>query len=195
MPPRYKFEFRFFFLNFFRCCSGDMAERKRVVPSSPVDSDAETQPLESDLSSDGEFSSDSDAEEDGPELLPEFKGVSTPAILTDCSSSSSTTISDLTPPLLEHKTLGHSSETMPMIPSPELSPEQLRSMGNIHSSTVVCESSGRRFTVKSPHSLSIMQQFLAPILQSTGSCGSSSTLPETAPGASSPLLPSRRMSA
>lgn len=151
MPPRYKFEFRFFFLNFFRCCSGDM-ERKGV-PSNPVDSDAETQPLESDLSSEEEFSSDSDEGEDEAELPPEFKGVSTSDSPTVSLSSSGTTIPDLTPSTTCPTTTGSSGAIPCGIHSAESEVERLLSMGNIPQRIIVSGSSGRRSTWRSPHSL------------------------------------------
>lgn len=160
MPPRYKFEFRFIFLNLFRCCSGDM-ERKEV--SSPVDSDAETQPLESDLTSDGEFSVSDDEEEESPELLLESKGASTNGFPTVCLSSSSTTISDLTPSTTCPTTTGCSGAIPCGIPSPESEVERLLSMGNIPQRIIVSGSSGRRSTWRSPHSLLT----ILPILQQT----------------------------
>lgn len=134
---------------------------RKGVPSNPVDSDAETQPLESDLTSDGEFSSDSDEEEESPELQSEFVAASQLPTLIGSSPSSDIHTPVLTTAPLATSTSGLTGAMALTTPMPESEVARLLSMGNMPARITVCESLGRRSTLRSPLSPSTILRSVA----------------------------------
>lgn len=145
-------------------------EAKKGALSNPVGSDDDTEPLASDLelTSDDEWSAESDAELD-PEPVLESKGASTSASLIGSSSSSNTITLDSTILSPLPQTSGSSTAILPGTPTQEPHLEQLLSMGNMPTTIVAYGSSGQRLTLRSPLSLPIMQQLLGQTPPSTGS--------------------------